>query len=289
MFRTLIYPSSGACDCIVELSHLSFCSCFAVCWRFGAAGFGWCSFCSCASACNTDTTQNQPHQISNTQRNKNKTTDVVIQQHSRKLLKMDILMSETCWAHKKWNKIASDIKLVFHPSTVISWSVYCLATLSPTKIVYLLQLFGQLFAECRHLSDGRNPVFKKNTTNFSILYFWPHPSPPCAAGFTGAWSEWQMSTWYWWNAIDSVKSKFKSTRMHHGVLRLIRYKSTYGTHHATNSPPSTEPSALHRTAPAPATRTPAPTPTPIARIDTYLRVYHTNTTRKDSIHVYLML
>jgi hypothetical protein len=30
----------------------------------------------------------------------NKTTDVVIQQHSRKLLMMDILMSETCWAHK---------------------------------------------------------------------------------------------------------------------------------------------------------------------------------------------
>ena len=31
-----------------------------------------------------------------TQRNKNKTTDVVIQQHSRKLLMVDILMSETC-------------------------------------------------------------------------------------------------------------------------------------------------------------------------------------------------
>jgi len=29
----------------------------------------------------------------------NKTTDVVIHQHSRKLLKMDILVSETCWAH----------------------------------------------------------------------------------------------------------------------------------------------------------------------------------------------
>jgi hypothetical protein len=27
-------------------------------------------------------------------------------------------MSETCWAHKKWNKIASDIKLVFHSSTI---------------------------------------------------------------------------------------------------------------------------------------------------------------------------
>ena len=54
---------------------------------------------------------------SNTQRTENKTTDVVIHQHSRKLLKMDVLMSETCWAHNKWNKIASDIKLVFHLST----------------------------------------------------------------------------------------------------------------------------------------------------------------------------
>ena len=45
------------------------------------------------------------------------TTDVVIHQHSRKLLKMDILMSEICWAHNKWNKTASDIKLVFHSST----------------------------------------------------------------------------------------------------------------------------------------------------------------------------
>ena len=37
-------------------------------------------------------------------------------QNSRKLLMMDILMSEICWAHKKWNKIASDIKLVFYSS-----------------------------------------------------------------------------------------------------------------------------------------------------------------------------
>ena len=55
---------------------------------------------------------------SNTQRTENKTTDVVIQQHSRRLLKMGILMSETCWAHKKWNKIASDIKLIFRSSTI---------------------------------------------------------------------------------------------------------------------------------------------------------------------------
>ena len=32
----------------------------------------------------------------NAQRTENKTTDVVIKQHSRKLLMMDILMSETC-------------------------------------------------------------------------------------------------------------------------------------------------------------------------------------------------
>ena len=80
-------------------------------------GWFWVLCCvdSCASAC---TTQNQPHQISITQRTENKTTNVVIHQHSRKLLMMDILMSETCWAHNKWNKIASDIKLVFHSSTI---------------------------------------------------------------------------------------------------------------------------------------------------------------------------
>jgi len=61
----------------------------------------------------------QPNRNYNTHRTKNNTTNVVIQQHSRKLLMMDILMSETCWAHKKWNKIARDIKLVFYYSTVI--------------------------------------------------------------------------------------------------------------------------------------------------------------------------
>ena len=57
--------------------------------RLGLSGVrvaGW----SCASACNTDTTQTEPHQISNTQRTENKTANVVIQQHSRKLLMMNI-------------------------------------------------------------------------------------------------------------------------------------------------------------------------------------------------------
>jgi len=77
-----------------------------------------------ASACNTDTTPTQPHGNSNTHRTKNNTTNAVIQQNSRKLLMMDILISEACWAHKKWNKIANDIKLVFYSST----SCFCLHT-----------------------------------------------------------------------------------------------------------------------------------------------------------------
>jgi len=43
---------------------------------------------------------------------------MVIQQNSRKLLMMDVLLSEKCWAYKKWNKIASDIKVVFYSSTI---------------------------------------------------------------------------------------------------------------------------------------------------------------------------
>jgi len=44
----------------------------------------------------TDTTPTQPHRNSNAHRTKNNTTNVVIQQNSRKFLMMDILMSETC-------------------------------------------------------------------------------------------------------------------------------------------------------------------------------------------------
>jgi len=94
------------------ITTLVYCSWFDVCWRFGVVGLEWLQ----AEACNTDTTLRQPHRNSNTHRTKNNTTNVVIQQNSRKLLMMDILMSETCWAYKKWNKITSDIKLVFHSS-----------------------------------------------------------------------------------------------------------------------------------------------------------------------------
>jgi len=49
-----------------------------------------------ASAGSPDTTLAEPHSKSNTQQSKNNTANVVVQQHSSKLLKMDILMPETC-------------------------------------------------------------------------------------------------------------------------------------------------------------------------------------------------
>ena len=39
MFRTLIYPSSGACDCVDELPHRSSCSQFFVCWSLCCAWY----------------------------------------------------------------------------------------------------------------------------------------------------------------------------------------------------------------------------------------------------------
>jgi len=79
-----------------------------------------------------------PHLNSNTHRTKNNTTNVIIQQYSCKLLMMDILMSKTCWAHKKWNRIANDVKLVFYSSNITGFCVsisYC----------PLLFLFGHSF------------------------------------------------------------------------------------------------------------------------------------------------
>jgi len=100
MFRTLIYPSSGACDYSVALPN------WYPCYRLKLQP--------------TTRIPLQPNhtETPSTHRTRNNTTNVAIQQNSRKLLMMDILMSETYWAHKKLTKIASDIKLVFYSSTI---------------------------------------------------------------------------------------------------------------------------------------------------------------------------
>jgi len=94
LFRTLIYPSSGAYDYPVELPHWSYCSRFDMCSSFIVVVLEWYPCCRLK------------HNL------------MCFSLNSRKLLMMDILMSETCWAHKKWNKITSGIKLVFYSSTI---------------------------------------------------------------------------------------------------------------------------------------------------------------------------
>ena len=73
---------------------------------------------------------------------------------------MDILMSETCWAHKKWNKIASDIKLVFHSSTNITELLTessnlqeensSISTEPPSKYCRFKQVNGQFTVRSEH-------------------------------------------------------------------------------------------------------------------------------------------
>ena len=116
MFRALICSSSGLCDYIVELQHWPFRSWFAVCWEFRCGSAGVVSGLQAeASAGNPDTTPAEPHpdsnklqpatwippqpnrtQTPNTQQTNNETANVVVQQYSRIILKMSILMPEAC-------------------------------------------------------------------------------------------------------------------------------------------------------------------------------------------------
>ena len=87
MFRTLIYPSPGACDYSVELLHWSYCSWFDVCWSFSVVGLEWYPCCRLKL---------QPATRIPTHIEPQEQYD---QQNNRKLQMMDILMSETCWVH----------------------------------------------------------------------------------------------------------------------------------------------------------------------------------------------
>jgi len=115
MFWTLIYPSSGGYDFSVGLPHWS-CVLGSMCigvlvwlgWR-GIRVAGWSTCFRLLHGYHTNLTTPKHQHTSNQEC----TTSVVIQHNSRKLPMMDILMSETRWAHRKWNKKASDIKLVF--------------------------------------------------------------------------------------------------------------------------------------------------------------------------------
>ena len=95
MFRALICPSSGVCEYVVELPHwlISFLVC-----------------CVLELGCGSDRVvsglpaEAQPHPNSNTQQTKREISQCGSSAHSHKLLKMGILMPETCWVSKKKNK-----------------------------------------------------------------------------------------------------------------------------------------------------------------------------------------
>jgi len=77
MFRMLIHPSSGACDLFVELFHGLYCM---------------------VSGCRLQPTSGYHNTPTKPQRNsyQSNTTHEITQQISRKLLRMDVLTSETC-------------------------------------------------------------------------------------------------------------------------------------------------------------------------------------------------
>ena len=88
MFQMLIHPSSGACDLFVELFHGLYCSgsmCVGVTLWFGWGGV--------VSGYRLQTLHPAKPQRNSYQSN---TTHEITQQISRKLLRMDVLTSETC-------------------------------------------------------------------------------------------------------------------------------------------------------------------------------------------------
>jgi len=85
-----------------------------------------------------------------------------------------ILTFETCWAHKKWNKIASDIKLVFHSSTNCYLSfVQCLekkshffvASLPLTDFILVLGTVSRFVKKDIHVNKFRFGCMYLNMKN----------------------------------------------------------------------------------------------------------------------------
>jgi len=120
MFRTLIHPSLGACEFFVVSPHWFVCSCFDVCWSFGVAVWGGTRVTGWSSIPRFSLPHgyhpNQPHRNSNTHRNKNTQPMWWYNKKSRRLLMMDVLMSETCWTKRseiKLNKSWHQVGLLF--------------------------------------------------------------------------------------------------------------------------------------------------------------------------------
>jgi len=145
---------------------------FDVCWCYGVVWLGWCGI-----RMQAESLQHGQHgrhskptspKLQNTS-NQEHTTNVVIQQHSRKLLMMDIFMSETCWAaHKKWNKIASDIKLVFYSSKLSDLFVN---TNVDNTVIFFKNWVGEKHLRINFLHQNSHIIWFK----IHFLNLWGHP------------------------------------------------------------------------------------------------------------------
>jgi len=126
MFRMLVHPSSGACDLFVELFHWLYCSgsmCVGVTVWFGWGGVV--PGCRLKHRFNLhkDTTPPQPnHTVTPTHIEPDNTTHEITQQISSKLLRMDVLTFETCWAvNNEIIKQVTSVGLSLFNCLVWSW------------------------------------------------------------------------------------------------------------------------------------------------------------------------
>jgi len=151
MFQTLIRPSSGACDYLLRcVGWLEACWCYVggiVCWwcgvRVQAEPLLWFSLSETCWAVDNKasvrvvvqpalgyhTTNSQSRYITPTRLKSAQYSLHNNAPSSRKLLKMDVLTSETCWA-VNWHNKASIIKLVYLYSNIeiqmFLWTPECI-------------------------------------------------------------------------------------------------------------------------------------------------------------------
>jgi len=91
---------------------------------------------------------------------------VSVLQAGCKLLMMDILMSETCWAHKKWNEIASDIKLVLYSSEILYYAIFRITATAGTPQKLAVNKTLALYR-------GKNILIFSPNTSFSTQIIGP--------------------------------------------------------------------------------------------------------------------
>jgi len=135
MFRILIHPSSGACGLFVELFHELYCSgsmCVGVTLCFGWGGV--------VSVCRLQPAYGYHHEIT--------------QQISRRLLRMDVLTSETCWAlnNEIIKQVTSCWSLFIQLSTALL--LHHFAVVCPCGISYVI--FMPLLFDWTHNDLGNS-------------------------------------------------------------------------------------------------------------------------------------